>query len=120
MADEKPGLHIDLDWKKQAQEEKKRLEEEEKKRAEERAGATSAAATPAAVVPGAAARGNDGATPGAAIRRAPRAAGKQGVNCHRRASPRCPSPLVTQTLYYLSDSAARPATRWPTWTWPST
>ena len=34
MADEKPSLHIDLDWKKQAQEEKKRLEEEEKKRAE--------------------------------------------------------------------------------------
>jgi|SRR5688572_10514381 len=37
MADEeRPSLHIDLDWKKQAQEEKRRLEEEEKKRAEAR------------------------------------------------------------------------------------
>ena len=36
MAEEKPSLHIDLDWKKQAQEEKKRLEEEEKKKKVER------------------------------------------------------------------------------------
>lgn len=33
MADELSGLHIDTDWKKQAQEEKKRLAEEEQKRA---------------------------------------------------------------------------------------
>src|SRR6185503_1279684 len=36
-ADEQPsGLHIDTDWKKQAQEEKRRLAEEEQKRAAER------------------------------------------------------------------------------------
>src|SRR5687768_14852794 len=29
MAEDKHGLHIDLDWKKQAQEEKRKLEEEE-------------------------------------------------------------------------------------------
>src|SRR5579859_5987944 len=33
MADETPSLHIDTDWKKQAQEEKRRLAEEEQKKA---------------------------------------------------------------------------------------
>ncbi len=33
MAEETPSLHIDTDWKKQAQEEKRRLAEEEQKRA---------------------------------------------------------------------------------------
>lgn len=33
MADEKPTLHVDTDWKKQAQEEKRRLAEKEKERA---------------------------------------------------------------------------------------
>jgi hypothetical protein len=47
MAEEKPSLHVDLDWKKQAQEEKRRLEEEQKKRAE---AAAASAPTPAAVV----------------------------------------------------------------------
>jgi len=107
MADEKPGLHIDLDWKKQAQEEKKRLEEEEKKRAEERAGATSAAATPAAVVPGAAGAGMTAPTPGAGSRRAARAAGKQGRELPPASIATLSQSLVTQTLYYLSDSAAR-------------
>jgi Domain of unknown function (DUF1844) len=32
MADEKPSLHIDTDWKKQAQEEKRKLAEEAEKR----------------------------------------------------------------------------------------
>jgi hypothetical protein len=36
MAEEQPSLHIDTDWKKQAQEEKRRLaEEEEKKKAQQ-------------------------------------------------------------------------------------
>ena len=33
MAEEKPSLHVDTDWKRQAQEEKKRLAEEEAKKA---------------------------------------------------------------------------------------
>jgi hypothetical protein len=105
MADEKPGLHIDLDWKKQAQEEKKRLEEEEKKRAEERAGATAAANTPAAVAPGAAGAGMP--APAAGSRRAARAAGKQGRELPPASIATLSQSLVTQTLYYLSDSAAR-------------
>ena len=37
MAEEKPSLHIDTDWKRQAQEEKKRLAEEEARKAKESA-----------------------------------------------------------------------------------
>jgi hypothetical protein len=106
MAEEKPGLHIDLDWKKQAQEEKKRLEEEEKKRAEERASA-GAATTPTAVVPGVGAAG--AVAPGAAAgsRRSARAAGKQGRELPPASIGTLAQSLVTQTLYYLSDQAAR-------------
>lgn len=43
MADEKPSLSIDTDWKKQAQEEKRKLVEEQQKKA----AAASAAAAPA-------------------------------------------------------------------------
>ncbi|HWB53230.1 MAG TPA: DUF1844 domain-containing protein [Tepidisphaeraceae bacterium] len=46
MADEKPSIHIDTDWKKQAQEEKRRLAEEaEKRRAAEQATAGAGTAT---------------------------------------------------------------------------
>jgi hypothetical protein len=109
MAEEKPGLHIDLDWKKQAQEEKKRLEEEEKKRAEERAAASAAPATPAGVVPTAvAASGGAGAATPASSRRQARAAGTRGSRELPPASISSLSQsLVTQTLYYLSDQAAR-------------
>ena len=108
MAEEKPGLHIDLDWKKQAQEEKKRLEEEEKKRADERAAAAAAPAAPAGVVPTVA----GGAAPspmtsGSAAGRS----GARGTRGERELPPAgIPSlaqSLVTQTMYYLGDSAAR-------------
>src|SRR3954452_12494198 len=106
MAEEKPGLHIDLDWKKQAQEEKKRLEEGEKKRGEERAAASAAPAAASAVVP-------TGPGVGAAAPMSP-AAGSgraRGVRGQRELPPAgIPSlaqSLVTQTLYYLGDSAAR-------------
>jgi hypothetical protein len=108
MAEEKPGLHIDLDWKKQAQEEKKRLEEEEKKRAEERAGAGSAA-TPAAIVPGMPEAGAAAAGAGAASRRGGRAAPGKGSRGELPPASiaTLAQSLVSQTLYYLSDSAAR-------------
>ncbi len=53
MADEKPTIHIDTDWKKQAQEEKRRLVEEAAKNAPAAAAApavpmASSAATPTA------------------------------------------------------------------------
>jgi hypothetical protein len=48
MADELSGLHIDTDWKKQAQEEKKRLAEEEQKRAAQQPARPASASTAAA------------------------------------------------------------------------
>jgi hypothetical protein len=48
MADEKPSLHIDTDWKKQAQEEKRKLAEQEKQKAAASAVSPASAAGPAA------------------------------------------------------------------------
>ena len=88
MAEEKPSLHIDTDWKKQAQEEKRKLVEEEQKRATQPPATT--AATPAA----------PSAAPG-------RAAGQ------KRGSREIPGAtfgslvqtLLTQALFYLGDLA---------------
>src|SRR5271170_3436867 len=44
MAEEKPSLHIDTDWKKQAQEEKRKLAEEAEKKKQAEAAESSAAA----------------------------------------------------------------------------
>ncbi len=91
MSDEKPTLHIDTDWKKQAQEEKKRLAEEESRKAQESAPAgpaTSATASPSSPRPGAsAARGRPEIPP------ASFAALVQSI--------------LTQILYYLGDLTAR-------------
>ena len=103
MAEENHGLHIDLDWKKQAQEEKRRLEEEERQRAEQRAASAAAPVAPAGVVPPAA-----GASASAA--RGQRA-GARGARGQRELPPASVASLaqslVTQTLYYLSDQATR-------------
>src|SRR5439155_22841 len=68
MAEDKPGLHVDTDWKKQAQEEKRKLAEQEEKR-------KAAATAPAGVVPGAA--GAVGAASAAAPATGPAAIGRQ-------------------------------------------
>jgi hypothetical protein len=108
MAEEKPGLHIDLDWKKQAQEEKKRLEEEEKRRAEERASAAAAPAAPAAVVAGGAVGAPASPMSAAAAGGRARARGPRGERELPPAGiPSLAQSLVTQTMYYLGDSAAR-------------
>ena len=44
MSEEQPSLHIDTDWKKQAQEEKRRLAEEQQKRQQRKPPAAPAAA----------------------------------------------------------------------------
>lgn len=91
MAEEKPSLHIDSDWKKQAQEEKRKLAEQEQQR-------KATAAGPAGVVSGAAAapqRGEGG-----------RAAGGQ-----RELPPASLETLVqstvTQVLFYLGELSTR-------------
>jgi hypothetical protein len=83
MADETPSLHIDTDWKKQAQEEKRRLAEEEQKKAAQAPPPRSAA--PAQEGP---ARGRRGA------RELPPASFGALVNS-----------LMTQALFYLGDLA---------------
>ena len=84
MSDEKPSLHIDNDWKKQAQEEKRRLVEEEQKKAAQ--APPSKAAAPAQEGP---TRGR-----GRGARELPPASFGALVNS-----------LVTQALFYLGDLA---------------
>lgn len=91
MADEKPTIHIDNDWKKQAQEEKRKLAETEaRKKEQERATVASQPASSAA---------------SSAI---PASAGPRG---ERELPPASLGTLVqsltTQVLYYLGDLSPR-------------
>ena len=89
MADEKPTIHIDTDWKKQAQEEKRRLVEE---------AAKSAPAPTAAAA----------ATVGGAVAAAPTA--RRGPAGGRELPPPGIASLVqsimTQILFYLGELAS--------------
>jgi hypothetical protein len=88
MPEEKPSLHIDTDWKRQAQEEKKRLAEEEARKAKETSAAAPAAAAPGAPAPrGAAPRGR-GELPPANF-------------------PTLVQSILTQILFYLGDLTQR-------------
>jgi len=105
MAEEKLGLHVDTDWKKQAQEEKRKLAEQEEKR-------KTAATAPAGVVPGAAGTAGPAAAasggPGAA-----RQAGGRGGQGQREIPQASFATLVqsllTQVLFYLGDLSTRGA-----------
>lgn len=90
MAEEKPSLHIDTDWKKQAQEEKKRLAEEEARKAKE--------AAPAAPAVGAGpASPRAGAAP----------AGRGRPELPPASFPTLVQSILTQILYYLGDLTSR-------------
>jgi hypothetical protein len=116
MAEEPSPLHIDTDWKKQAQEEKRRLAEDEQKRAAERDRA--AAASAPAVGTGAVGSGSGG---GAGLREAASAEGTPGARAARgrgaaagreRAMPEASfatlvNSLVTQSLLHLGDLTPR-------------
>src|SRR5688572_7277030 len=114
MADEQPSLHIDTDWKKQAQEEKRRLAEEEQKRAADRERSSAGAATtPGAGMgigaPGMGSPASAGAAPGAASARG--RAGSAGAS-RERAIPEANvatlvNSLMTQVLLYLGELAPR-------------
>ncbi|MDP9173199.1 MAG: DUF1844 domain-containing protein [Planctomycetota bacterium] len=97
MADEKPTIHIDNDWKRQAQEEKKRLVEQEAAKARE-AAVTSA--------PSAASVGVGPAAPGVAKAAAARA--QRGENQEASFGTLVQS-ILTQILFYLGDLAPRGA-----------
>jgi Domain of unknown function (DUF1844) len=102
MAEERPSLQIDDDWKKQAQEEKRRLAEREQKAAPAPAQAAppGAGAALAGAEPGAPA----GAAPGSAARgRAP--AGRRGREMPAANFNTLLNSIVTQALLYLGELA---------------
>jgi hypothetical protein len=119
MAEEQPsGLHIDTDWKKQAQEEKRRLAEEEQKRAAERersaAPSAPAAAAGMGIGAGAGAPAGSPASAGAAGAGAGPARGRAGSPgaARERAIPEASfatlvNSLMTQVLLYLGELAPR-------------
>jgi hypothetical protein len=122
MADEQPSLHIDTDWKKQAQEEKRRLAEEEQRRAAERERATAGAAAPAAGIgmgpsaAGPASAGPGAGAPGGAAAAGPARgrAGSPAGATRERAIPEASvatlvNSLMTQVLLYLGELAPRGA-----------
>jgi hypothetical protein len=86
MAEEQPSLHIDSDWKKQAQEEKRRLAEEEAKLA---------AAAPAPV----AAAAGPGGAPIAGGAAAPRGRREMPVASFSTLV----QSVITQILFYLGE-----------------
>lgn len=90
MADQ-PSLHIDNDWKKQAQEEKRRLAEEEQKK--KAAGATTAPPAPAT-----------GASSAAAASSTARG---QKRELPPPSFATLVQSMVTQALYYLGELATR-------------
>lgn len=91
MADETPSLHIDTDWKKQAQEEKRKLAEQEA------AKKAQAAAPPAAPAVGPAAAPS-GAGPAAVPGR-----GRQAREMPVASISTLIQSLMTQALYYMGE-----------------
>ncbi len=91
MAEEQPSLHIDTDWKKQAQEEKKRLVEEQQKKAAAAAAPKESPAQPSGMP-------RAGAGPGRGERGLPPATFTTLVQS-----------VVTQVLFYLGELTARGA-----------
>jgi hypothetical protein len=111
-AEEQPsGLHIDTDWKKQAQEEKRRLAEEEQKRTAERERA--AAPTPGVGIGGSPAAGPPSAGPGAGAGAGPARGRGPGATRERQVPEASFATLVnslmTQVLLYLGELAPRGA-----------
>ena len=89
MAEENPSLHIDTDWKKQAQEEKRRLAEQEQKANEQK----KSPEQPSSAKP-------------------PASAGGPARGGREMPAPNFPTlvqSLLTQVLFYLGDLAPRGA-----------
>lgn len=91
MSEDQPSLHIDTDWKKQAQEEKRRLAEQQE---QQRSAARVPTAAPMPAPAGA--RGAPGAGGRAGRREAPTASFQSLVQS-----------LMTQALLYLGEITAR-------------
>jgi hypothetical protein len=98
MAEEQPSLHIDTDWKKQAQEEKRRLAEKAKQEPPKPAASVAVGGAPA---------DPRGAAPAGASTGGGR--GARGARSQRELPPASiatlASSLMSQALYYLGDLA---------------
>jgi len=95
MSEETPSLHIDTDWKKQAQEEKRKLAEQERAKKE---AASSAPSTPPGGVP----------MPPSQAAQSPRSKAERGEREAPEASfSTLVQSLMTQSLFYLGDLAPR-------------
>jgi hypothetical protein len=92
MSEETPSLHIDTDWKKQAQEEKRKLAEQEKAKKEAAPIASSGTSAATQTAPSAASSRSRGQ------REAPEASFSTLVQS-----------LMTQSLFYLGDLTPRGA-----------
>jgi hypothetical protein len=103
MADEQPSLHIDTDWKKQAQEEKRKLVEEEQKRAADREKAAATAPPPPTMTPAPSAGPASAGPSPARGRPAPGAA--RGIPEASFAT--LVNSLMTQVLMYLGELTPR-------------
>jgi len=111
MAEDQPSLHIDTDWKKQAQAEKRKLAEDEQKRAADREAAKATTPTPMApedFAPPAGRAGAGGAatSPGTASSRS-RSGGRGERVIPEGNFPSLVSSLVTQVLLYIGDLTPR-------------
>src|SRR5438874_10190218 len=111
---EQPSLHIDTDWKKQAQEEKRRLSEQEAKRAAERESANRTAAPTMPIGAGAMPAAPASAGPSSAASSAQPARGRAGPGGRERQMPEASfstlvNSLVTQVLLYVGDLTPRGA-----------
>ena len=104
MADEKPTLQIDDDWKRQAQEEKRKLAEAEQQRKAEEERRRSAATTPSAP-PGMGIPPDAAPTGAAAASMAGRARGERGMP--QASFMMLVQSILTQALFYLGDLAPR-------------
>jgi hypothetical protein len=113
MAEEQPSLHIDTDWKRQAQEEKRKLAEQE---------ATKKAQQAATTPPPGVGAGPVGTPPPVGGAAAPPTAGGMGARAAtgagrsretgQRQMPQASFPtlvqgIVTQVLFYLGDLTPR-------------
>jgi hypothetical protein len=103
MADEQPSLHIDTDWKKQAQEEKRKLVEEEQKRAADREKAAATTPPPPTMTPAPSAGPASAGPSPARGRPAPGAA--RGIPEASFAT--LVNSLMTQVLMYLGELTPR-------------
>jgi hypothetical protein len=97
MAEQQPSLHVDTDWKKQAQEEKRKLAEQEAKKA--------AAPSAASAAGGGGGGGAAPAAPGAGA--PPRTASGRERDLPQASFAGLVQSLMTQVLFYLGELAPR-------------